>query len=104
MRLDELATVLRSKNAGPFMTTFDIFFDSDDAYLRVKSSGIIDEELVAKLYNISVTEVVGVFFVDGARGIKITILKPSGIASGDTSCTDIYGAQQYIPLLNIQIP
>jgi len=46
----------------------------------------------------------GIFFVDEARGIKITVPKPGGVASGDPDCRDIYGAQYYIPLLDVEIP
>lgn len=104
MKLQELATVLRSKSAGPFMNTIDIFFDRDESYIRVKDSGVLTKDLIAGLYHISPEDVVGVFFVDSARGIKITVPKPFNVASGDTECRDIYGAQYYIPLLDIEIP
>ena len=104
MKLHELATVLRSKSAGPFMNTIDIFFDTDKPYRRVKDSGILTKDFVARLYQISPEEVLGIFFVDQARGIKITVPKPYGVASGDPECRDIYGAQYYIPILDIEIP
>jgi len=104
MKLHELATVLRSKSAGPFMNTIDIFFDTDEPYRRVKDSGILTKDFVARLYQISPEEVLGIFFVDQARGIKITVPKPYGVASGDPECRDIYGAQYYIPILDIEIP
>ena len=104
MKLHELATVLRSKSAGPFMNTIDIFFDMEESYKRVKDSGILTEELIADLYHIKPGEVLGIFFVDKARGIKITIPKPFDAASGDPKCRDVYGAQYYIPVLDIEIP
>ncbi len=104
MKLHELATVLRSKSAGPFMNTIDIFFDTDEPYRRVKDSGILTKDLIARLYHISPEEVLGIFFVDKARGIKITVPKPYGVASGDPDCRDIYGALYYIPLLDVEIP
>jgi hypothetical protein len=104
MRLCELATVLRSKNAGPFRTTFDLFFDSDEAYQKVKDSGVLTEELIAKLYDMSPQDVYGIFFVDTARGIKITIPKPVDMASGAPRCRDLFGAQQHIALTDIEIP
>ena len=104
MKLHELATVLRSKSAGPFMNTIDIFFDGDEPYRRVRDSGILNRDFVARLYNIGPEEVLGIFFVDQAKGIKITVPKPSGVASGDPDCRDIYGALYYIPLLDIEIP
>lgn len=104
MKLFEIADVLRSKNAGPFRTTFDIFFDDDEPYQRVKNSGKLTKELVAELYAIKPQEVVGVFFVDSARGIKITIPKPTDMACGDPRCRDLFGAQQHVPLMDIDIP
>jgi hypothetical protein len=104
MKLSELAKVLRSKNAGPFLTTLDILFDTDAAYLKVRDSGILTKEYIARLYGISPKEVLGIYSVDAARGIKITIPKPVGMACGDPECRDLFGAQQHIPLLDIEIP
>ena len=104
MMLQELAQVLRSKNAGPFRTTLDILFDTEEAYRKVRDSGVITRERIAELYGISLGDVYGVFHVDAARGIKITIQKPHGEASGDLQCRDLFGAQQHIPLLNVEIP
>ena len=104
MKIYELAKVLRSKNAGPFRTTFDIFFDSDEAYRRVKTSGVLTRWYIAELYGIKPEDVYGVFFVDTARGIKITIPKPMDMASGAPHCRDLFGAQQHIPLMEIDVP
>jgi len=104
MKLHELASVLRSKSAGPFRNTFDIFFAEEGPYQRVKNSGILTKELIAKLYHIRPEEVHGIYFVDGAKGIKITIPKPPQEANGDPRCRDVYGAQQYISLLDVEIP
>jgi hypothetical protein len=104
MKLSELATVLRSKSAGPFMNTIDIFMDRDEPYQRVRDSGVLTKELIGRVYDIAPKDVLGIFFVDEARGIKITVPKPSGVASGDPHCRDIYGALYYIPLLDVDIP
>ena len=104
MKLSELATVLRSKNAGPFLTTLDILFDADEPYYRVRDSRILTKETIANLYGIRPEDVLGVYSVDEARGIKITIPKPVGMACGDPECRDLFGAQQHIPLLDIEIP
>ena len=104
MKLCELARVLRSKSAGPFLNTIDIFFDSEEFYRKVKESGVVTRDSVARLYHISPEEVLGIYFVDNARGIKITLPKPEGVASGDFECRDLYGALYYIPLLEVEIP
>jgi len=104
MKIYELAKVLRSKNAGPFRTTFDILFDADEPYQRVRDSGVLTKEHIAELYGIRPEDVYGIFFVDAARGIKITIPKPIDMASGDPRCRDLFGAQQHIPLLSVEVP
>ena len=104
VKLYDLAKVLRGKNAGPFRTTFDILFDADEPYRRVKNSGVLTKEYIAELYSIRPEDVYGIFFVDTARGIKITIPKPVGMDSGAPHCRDLFGAQQHIPLLGVEIP
>jgi len=104
MKIYELAKVLRSKNAGPFRTTFDILFDNDEAYQRVKTSGVLTRWYIAELYGMKPEDVYGIFFVDTARGIKITIPKPMDMASGAPRCRDLFGAQQHMPLMEIEVP
>lgn len=104
VKISELAKVLRSKNAGPFLTTIDIFFESKENYERVKSSGVITKELVAKLYGIPLEDVMGPLYYEPALGIKVTIVKPGHMASGDPECKDTLGAQQHVPFLGIDVP
>ena len=41
--LGELARLIRSKNAGPFTLTFDVMFDSEDAYRKVLAARVLVE-------------------------------------------------------------
>lgn len=104
MKIRELAEVIRTKNAGPYIITADIVFPDMETYLRVKSSAVITRELVAKLYQIPIEEVLGVLYFDPARSIKINIKRPHGQCSGDVDDTDVLGMQQHAPLLLIDIP
>ncbi|MGH6620048.1 MAG: DUF4387 family protein, partial [Alphaproteobacteria bacterium] len=45
--IGELARLIRSKNAGPFVLTFDIMFADREVYERVKQSGALSREAVA---------------------------------------------------------
>jgi hypothetical protein len=100
-RLAELADVLRSKNAGPLNVTFDLMFQQRETYEHVLHSGIITPELIAKIYNVSVDEVV-ITPYEIVNSIKITI--PRKYVSGDVRDDDIYGCQQHTPLADILIP
>lgn len=98
----ELATVIRSKNSGPFELTFDLIFRDRDTYRQIKESGFFTPELFARLYGIPVQDVVSLVEFDPANAIKCTIKRPRG--AGDIGETDVYGAQQHAPLLTLKIP
>ena len=51
-KLYDLATVIRSKNSGPFQITLDVLFDDAEIYRKIKESGAITEERIAALYKI----------------------------------------------------
>ncbi|MBW2145679.1 MAG: DUF4387 domain-containing protein [Deltaproteobacteria bacterium] len=101
MKLGELAGLIRSKNAGPFQLTFDIMFDREDKYRRVVAAGVITEEWFKKTYGIPEGEI-GIYYYEPAWAIKVTIPRP--VPSGDPLDTDVYGGQQYGPLVNLEIP
>ncbi|EPR21263.1 hypothetical protein L905_07135 [Agrobacterium sp. TS43] len=99
--LIDIATVVRSKNSGPFEMTLDIIFNSPEIYNEVKLSQAIDSGLISRLYGVSEADRIKIIAFDPASAIKITF--PRRIASGNIGDTDIYGAQQHAPLLSLQI-
>lgn len=101
-KLHELAKTIRSKNAGVNKITFDIIFREAAQYERVKRSGAINRASMAALYGIPLERISDFVEYDPGYAIKFTIyrLRPSGCA-GDG---DIFGAQQYAPLLDVEIP
>jgi len=100
-KLANLASLIRSKNAGPFMLTFDILFSDEATYERVKSSGALTRSVVAEKYGLSENEVL-FFFCDNALAIKASIPRPC--IQGDVGDADGHGGQQYIPLMDIDVP
>lgn len=101
-KLSELAKTIRSKNAGVDKITFDIIFNDRERYERVKKAGVLTRETVARLYGIPPERICDFVEFDPANAIKFTIfrLKPSG-SPGDP---DIFGSQQYAPLLDVEVP
>ena len=99
--LSELTSVLRSKNAGALLCTLDLMFANQETYERVRDCDAINSERIASLYNVSQNQV-SIIPYDVAYAIKITV--PRLVPSGSFGDTDIYGAQQHGPLLEIQIP
>jgi len=99
-KLTDLASVIRSKNSGPYELTLDIIFNEYSDYECVKQSEFINEELVCSLYNVTPDKVIGIFAFDPAKAIKVTMKRP--LCSGDLGETDVYGAQQHAPLLELE--
>jgi hypothetical protein len=102
MKLGELASTVRSKNAGVNQITFDIIFPDRATYRRVVASGAITRDAIARLYNIPQSRISDFVTFEVGNAIKFTLyrLRPSG-SPGDW---DILGCQQYGPLLDLEIP
>lgn len=101
-RLYDLASVVRSKNSGPFEITLDALFDDPAVYEHVKQSGVITKELIAGLYHVEESSVTTLVFFDTACGFKATFARKT--SSGTCLDRDVYGAQQHMPLANVEIP
>lgn len=101
-RLVDLAKTIRSKNAGTDKITFDVIFTNRADYERVKRAEVLTREKMAALYRIDPARITDFVAFDPAFAIKFTILRerPSG-SPGDG---DIFGAQQYAPLLSLEVP
>jgi hypothetical protein len=97
--LAELAEVIRSKNAGPFVVTFDILFGNEADFAAVRDAGLVTRQTVAELYGVSDNELLGFDYYPFARAIKFSIRRPVG--SGAPGDSDVYGAQQHAPLLDL---
>ena len=100
--LSSLAKTIRSKNAGVDLITFDVIFTDRTTYERVKRARVLTRDSICKLYRIAPERIADFVEFDPGNAIKFTIfrLRPSG-SPGDS---DIFGAQQYAPLLDIQVP
>ena len=99
--LGELAKIIRSKNAGPFVITFDIMFSNEKDYNLVVDSNILTIDRFSKLFNISPKEI-QLYYVKNSYAIKITMPRP--YFQGDLEDGDNYAGQQYPPLIGIEIP
>ncbi len=100
-KLTEIASVIRSKNSGPYELTFDVIFKDFGTYEKVKATQSITKEGFAKLYGIPESDIFHLVYFDPAKAVKITIRRP--IASGALGETDVYGAQQHAPLMGMVV-
>lgn len=98
--LGELASLVRSKNAGPFWITFDVMFDTDADYQRAVDSGVINRAWVASTWHIEEEQILLVELA-AARAIKFSF--PRQQVQGDPGESDQYSGQQYAPLLDLLV-
>ena len=101
MKLWESASLIRSKNAGPFILTLDIMFSDRETYEKVRDSGAVDRKVVAALYGVPLEDVDG-YECDNALALKFSM--PRRLRQGDFGDGDTHGGQQYAPLLGIEVP
>ena len=100
--LYRLARVIRSKNAKPYLLTLDVIFNNEDLFEYVKQKNALTKEAVLQAYNLPEESFVSSFIFDEGLAFKFTIKRP--IAQGSPGDSDIYGAQQHVPLMYIEIP
>ncbi|HBY97602.1 MAG: DUF4387 domain-containing protein [Ardenticatenaceae bacterium] len=100
--LGQIAHTIRSKNAGAHFYSFDIMFTDPRLYQKVKAGGALTRERIARAYGVPADRITHLIAYDPGLAFKITMRRP--VTSGDIGETDVYGSQQYIPLLDIEIP
>jgi hypothetical protein len=100
-KIREIAQVCKSKNAGPFELTIDVVFAEREMFDRVRATGVLGPALFARLYDVPEERVLFTPYPAG-NAFKATL--PRLVSSGDLGDTDVYGAQQHAPLLDVDIP
>ncbi|KAJ0384595.1 hypothetical protein COL922a_008046 [Colletotrichum nupharicola] len=98
----DVASVVRSKNSGPFELTFDIMFDDEKHYQRAKRANVLTNETIKKLYQIQDEDIVVNMYFDPALAWKCTIRRPR--AQGSVGERDTLGTAQHAPLLSVAVP
>lgn len=101
-RLFQLAKTIRSKNAGVDRITFDVIFSEPKNYDRVRRSGVLSKQAICEIFGIASDRITDYVEFDPANAIKFTIRRT--IASGSPGDGDVFGSQQYGPLLDIEVP
>jgi hypothetical protein len=98
LRIGDLADLVRSKNAGPFWQTLDVFLPDDESYRMVAESPSVTEESVAGLYQVD-PDTVLIFRLPDIRVLKISF--PRRSVQGGVSDRDMHAGQQHVPLAGL---
>jgi hypothetical protein len=101
-KLSEVAKTIRSKNAGVDKITFDVIFPDRASYERVRTSGALSRESVCRIFGIEAAQITDHVAFEPALAIKFTMYRR--VPSGSPGDSDIFGSQQYGPLLDVEVP
>jgi hypothetical protein len=101
-RLFDLAKTIRSKNAGPDRITFDVIFVDRASFERVRDSNVLSRDAVCRIFGIEPERITDHVVFEPALAIKFTIQR--SVTSGSAGDGDIFGSQQYGPLLDVAVP
>jgi uncharacterized protein DUF4387 len=85
-------SLIRSKDAGPFMLTLDLFFTDADSRRAFLDAGIFSAERIGGLYGVDPGQV-QIYDLADIGAMKVSFPRP--VPSGDFGDTDITGGQQY---------
>lgn len=96
-RLQDIARIVRSKNAGPTLLTIDVLFDDDTAF-RAGLAALTPAAVAARYGRLK--QDIKVVPYPPAFAVKIVMSRPCAGSPGDR---DVYGAQQHGALLGLPV-
>jgi len=96
----DLADLVRSKNAGPFWQTIDVFFADDETYRAVADNAALTTEAIARLYRVD-ADTVFIYRLPDIRVVKVSFPRPT--IQGGRADRDMHAGQQHIPLAGLAL-
>ncbi len=98
--IGENAHYVRSKNAGPFMVTVDIFCGEKSMFEKISASKSITAEKIAEVYHVQPEEV-KLFYIPDLNVIKISY--PRELPQGQKYERDMHAGQQYVQIAELEM-
>lgn len=99
--VQDLAHEVRSKNAGPFWVTMELFMKDAAGYAVVADPGFLDEQRVAELYRVD-ADAVQLFRIPELNVVKISFPRP--VSQGSLRDRDMHMGQHHVPLAGLRVP
>jgi hypothetical protein len=100
LTVGSVAELVRSKNAGPFWQTLEIFCSSDENYRAVAENPSLDAGAIARLYRVD-PNTVRIYRLPAIRVVKISFPRPT--VQGGRHDRDMHAGQQHIPLSQLAL-
>ena len=97
-KLNDVVLKVRSKNAGPFWVTIDVFCGTDEAYEKVVAE--VSTEQVATLFQ-QPTSALKRFDIPYLKVVKFSLPRP--IVQGSRFDRDMHGAQWAVLLAEYEL-
>jgi len=98
--LNDVCRHVRSKNAGPYWVTFDLFFKDEDSFERYQDSKALGPDLFKRLFDAD-PALVKRFPVPSLRMVKISY--PRASAQGGVVERDMHSGQQFVRILDTEL-
>jgi hypothetical protein len=99
--LGDLALEVRSKNAGPFWVTMELFMRDADGYGIAADESFLNERTVAELYGVDETEI-QMFRIPTLNVVKVSFPRP--VSQASLRDRDIHSGQHHVPLAMLPVP
>jgi Domain of unknown function (DUF4387) len=99
-KLRDVCSKVRSKNAGPFWITVDLFFVDEAAYRRYRDDRAIGAAAFGALYGVD-PACVKRFEVDRLNVVKVSYPRPA--PQGGVVERDMHAGQQFADLLDVEL-
>ena len=99
-KLKQVCRHVRSKQAGPFWVTIDLFFDGPENFRKYSESPALGPQLLQRLFGADPT-LVQRFPVEKLSMVKISYARTS--AQGGDVERDMHCGQQYVRLLDVEL-
>lgn len=99
-RLRDLDVYVRSKNAGPFWITIDIFCGSPELFNQIKKADCINAGMISRLFDVEPASV-KTFVVQGLSAFKMSFPRP--VPQGHTFDRDQHSGQYFVRLLDLPV-
>jgi hypothetical protein len=98
--IQQVCRHVRSKNAGPYWVTIDLFFNGPDTFERFSRSPALSPQLISNLYGAD-PALVKFYPVASLNTLKISYPRTS--PQGGEVERDMHCGQQYVRLLDVEL-
>jgi hypothetical protein len=98
--LADLAIEVRSKNAGPFWVTMELFMADAEGYAVAEDPAVVNPAVIARLYGVP-EDGVRIFRIPSINVVKVSYPRPVG--QGSLRDRDLHAGQHHVPLAGLRV-